>query len=106
MNENEILELTGDVPETVAVPDHVARIYGEPLAQLPLDLYIPPDAMAVMLDAFEGPLDLLLHLIETQELDISAISLMAVTDQYLKTMAQLEEIEQEDAESLKEANRE
>lgn len=46
-----------------------------------------------MLPAFEGPLDLLLHLIETQELDISAISLMAVTDQYLKTLGQLEEIE-------------
>lgn len=38
----------------------VARIYGEPLEQLPLDLYIPPDALAIMLDAFEGPLDLLL----------------------------------------------
>ncbi len=48
---------------------------------------------AVHLPAFEGPLDLLLHLIETQELDVSAISLVAVTDQYLQTMAQLEEIE-------------
>ena len=48
---------------------------------------------AVHLPAFEGPLDLLLHLIETQELDISAISLVAVTDQYLQTLAQLEEIE-------------
>lgn len=48
---------------------------------------------AVRLPAFEGPLDLLLHLIETQALDISAISLVAVTDQYLQTLAQLEEIE-------------
>ncbi len=48
---------------------------------------------AVRLPAFEGPLDLLLHLIETQELDISGISLVAVTDQYLQTLAQLEEIE-------------
>lgn len=48
---------------------------------------------AVRLPAFEGPLDLLLHLIETQALDISAISLVTVTDQYLQTMAQLEEIE-------------
>ena len=38
----------------------LARIYGQPMTQLPLDLYIPPDALAVMLDAFEGPLDLLL----------------------------------------------
>jgi segregation and condensation protein A len=48
---------------------------------------------AVRLPAYEGPLDLLLHLIERQELDISAISLVTVTDQYLQTMAQLEEIE-------------
>ena len=48
---------------------------------------------AVSLPAFSGPLDLLLHLIETQELDISAISLMTVTEQYLQTLAQLEEIE-------------
>jgi segregation and condensation protein A len=48
---------------------------------------------AVHLPAFEGPLDLLLHLIETQALDVSAISLVAVTDQYLQTLAQLEEIE-------------
>lgn len=48
---------------------------------------------AVRLPAFEGPLDLLLHLIETQALDISAISLVAVTDPYLQTLAQLEEIE-------------
>ena len=50
-------------------------------------------AYAVTLPAFEGPLDLLLHLIENQELDISAISLMAVTNQYLRTLGQLEEIE-------------
>lgn len=50
-------------------------------------------AYAVTLPAFEGPLDLLLHLIENQQLDISAISLMAVTNQYLQTLGQLEEIE-------------
>lgn len=48
---------------------------------------------AVRLPAFEGPLDLLLHLIETQALDVNAISLVTVTDQYLQTLAQLEEIE-------------
>ena len=83
MNENEILELTGDVPETVAVPDHVARIYGEPLAQLPLDLYIPPDAMAVMLDAFEGPLDLLLYLIRKANINVLDIPMAPLTRQYL-----------------------
>lgn len=50
------------VSTDIALPEPLARIYGEPMQQLPLDLYIPPDAMAVMLDAFEGPLDLLLYL--------------------------------------------
>ena len=48
----------------------LARLYGEPLFALPPDLYIPPDALAVFLDAFEGPLDLLLYLIRAQNLDI------------------------------------
>jgi segregation and condensation protein A len=47
----------------------VARIYGQPMQQLPLDLYIPPDALAVMLD-FEGPLDLLLYMIRRANIDI------------------------------------
>lgn len=61
----------------------------------PLALRLQPlgSNYAVRLPAFEGPLDLLLHLIETQALDISAISLVAVTDQYLQTLGQLEEIE-------------
>ncbi len=64
---------------------------------MPSQLSLRPQPLganyAVRLPAFEGPLDLLLHLIETQALDISAISLVAVTDQYLQTLAQLEEIE-------------
>jgi len=61
----------------------VARIYGEPLQQLPLDLYIPPDAMAVMLDAFEGPLDLLLYLIRKANLNVLDIPMAPLTEQYL-----------------------
>lgn len=60
---------------------------------LPLRPQLLGSGYAVRLPAYEGPLDLLLHLIETQELDISAISLVAVTDQYLQTLAKLEEIE-------------
>ena len=51
-----------EVVDTVAV----ARLYGEPLFALPQDLYIPPDALEVFLEAFEGPLDLLLYLIRKQ----------------------------------------
>jgi len=61
----------------------LARIYGEPMIQLPLDLYIPPDAMAVMLDAFEGPLDLLLYLIRKANVNILDIPMAPLTEQYL-----------------------
>ena len=61
----------------------LARIYGEPMVQLPLDLYIPPDAMAVMLDAFEGPLDLLLYLIRKANINVLDIPMAPLTEQYL-----------------------
>ncbi len=61
----------------------VARLYGEPLFRLPQDLYIPPDALEVFLDAFEGPLDLLLYLIRRQNFNILDIPLADVTRQYL-----------------------
>ena len=61
----------------------VARIYGEPLEALPQDLYIPPDALEVMLDAFEGPLDLLLYLIRKANVDILDIPMAPLTRQYL-----------------------
>ena len=74
--------LDGAMPEVV---DHVAvaRLYGEPLFQLPQDLYIPPDALEVFLEAFEGPLDLLLYLIRKQNFNILDIPMAAVTRQYL-----------------------
>ncbi len=61
----------------------LARIYGEPMVQMPLDLYIPPDAMAVMLDAFEGPLDLLLYLIRKANVKGLDIPRAPLTVQYL-----------------------
>jgi len=65
--------------------DHVAvaRLYGEPLFSMPSDLYIPPDALEVFLEAFEGPLDLLLYLIRKQNFNILDIPMAAVTRQYL-----------------------
>jgi segregation and condensation protein A len=61
----------------------VARLYGEPLFAMPQDLYIPPDALEVFLEAFEGPLDLLLYLIRKQNFNILDIPMAAVTRQYL-----------------------
>ncbi|MGE0803259.1 MAG: ScpA family protein [Lautropia sp.] len=66
-----------------AEPPIVARIHGEPLRRIPSDLYIPPDALEVLLDAFEGPLDLLLYLIRKQNFDILDIPMAQVTAQYL-----------------------
>lgn len=60
-----------------------ALIRGEPLTVLPQDLYIPPDALEVILEAFEGPLDLLLYLIKRQNLDILDIPITAITKQYI-----------------------
>ncbi|MDR2365555.1 MAG: segregation/condensation protein A [Zoogloeaceae bacterium] len=65
------------------VPALAARVYGQPLAELPQDLYIPPDALEVMLEAFEGPLDLLLYLIRKANVDILDIPMASLTRQYL-----------------------
>jgi len=67
----------------------VARLYGEPLFALPQDLYIPPDALEVFLEAFEGPLDLLLYLIRRQNFNILDIPLASVTRQYLAYVEQI-----------------
>ena len=61
-----------------------AMVMGEPYATPPTDLYIPPDALEVFLDAFEGPLDLLLYLIRRQNLDILNIPIAEITDQYVQ----------------------
>lgn len=60
-----------------------ALVKGEPLMELPQDLYIPPDALEVFLEAFEGPLDLLLYLIKRQNLDIIDIPIAEITRQYM-----------------------
>ena len=80
------------VPASDALPvDRVAlaRLYGEPLFSMPLDLYIPPDALEVFLEAFEGPLDLLLYLIRKQNFNILDIPLADVTRQYLTYVDQI-----------------
>ena len=67
----------------------MARLYGEPLFSMPLDLYIPPDALEVFLETFEGPLDLLLYLICKQNFNILDIPLADVTRQYLAYVDQI-----------------
>jgi segregation and condensation protein A len=67
-----------------ASPAAVIKVRGELLTELPLDLYIPPDAMEVFLEAFEGPLDLLLYLIRRQNLDVLDIPMAALTQQYMR----------------------
>ncbi|MGA1094601.1 MAG: segregation and condensation protein A, partial [Burkholderiaceae bacterium] len=64
--------------------DAIARLYGQPLLDLPKDLYIPPDALEIILEAFEGPLDLLLYLIRRQNFNILDIPMVEVTQQYLR----------------------
>lgn len=85
-------EATVDASSTTPeVVDHVAvaRLYGEPLFALPQDLYIPPDALQVFLEAFEGPLDLLLYLIRKQNFNILDIPMAAVTRQYLSYVEEI-----------------
>jgi segregation and condensation protein A len=70
-----------------------AIVQGQPYTQLPKDLYIPPDALEVFLEAFEGPLDLLLYLIRRQNLDILDIPIAEITRQYMAYIGMLEELQ-------------
>jgi segregation and condensation protein A len=70
-----------------------AVVQGQPFTQLPKDLYIPPDALEVFLEAFEGPLDLLLYLIRRQNLDILDIPIAEITRQYMSYIALLDELQ-------------
>ncbi|MEC9295551.1 MAG: segregation/condensation protein A [Pseudomonadota bacterium] len=75
-----------DVAESTAEPvvEALGRLFDEPIMQLPEDLYIAPEALRVFLEAFEGPLDLLLYLIRRQNLDILTINVATITHQYIE----------------------
>lgn len=79
-----ITEILPDVPPADPALVHVPKVHGQPLDKLPEDLYIPPDAMEVFLEAFEGPLDLLLYLIRRQNLNILDIPVLKITQQYMQ----------------------
>jgi len=77
-------------PEQAEMP--FAYVQGEALTTLPRDLYIPPDALEVFLEAFEGPLDLLLYLIRRQNLDVLDIPISAITTQYMDYIDLMEDM--------------
>jgi len=80
----------GTDPDTTEAP--YALVAGAPLFKLPEDLYIPPDALEVFLETFEGPLDLLLYLIKRQNLDILDIPIAAITDQYMEYVELMKQV--------------
>ena len=100
------LKLVEDTGSQLAAPDQFdpppqqaempfAVVDGEPITQLPRDLYIPPDALQVFLEAFEGPLDLLLYLIRRQNLDILDIPIAEITRQYMKYIDVMQDLQLE-----------
>src|SRR6478752_4427603 len=68
----------------VVEPGLVAKVYGQPMLEMPQDLYIPPDALEVFLEQFEGPLDLLLYLIRKENISVLDIPMAKLTAQYLE----------------------
>ena len=83
-------EIFAPVPQQQEMPLAVVR--GQPVLQMPQDLYIPPDALEVILEAFEGPLDLLLYLIRRQNLDILDIPIAEITRQYVEYIDLMQEL--------------
>lgn len=80
---NDFLNPAVSTPPSGPAGSPVAKIHGEPLTEIPPDLYIPPDALEVFLDTFQGPLDLLLYLIRKHNLDVLDIRMAELTRQYM-----------------------
>ena len=91
--ENEDIDAHTNQPQQVEMP--FAIVEGESLTELPRDLYIPPVALKVFLDTFEGPLDLLLYLIRKQNLNILDVPIADITDQYVNYINLMKELELE-----------
>lgn len=81
------------MPNTADTP--FALVQGQPYTQLPLDLYIPPDALEIILEQFEGPLDLLLYLIRKQNLDILEVNVAEIVEQYLQYIDMMQSLQLE-----------
>jgi segregation and condensation protein A len=93
MNENQSREVSPDVHPQEELP--IAVVQGKALESLPQDLYIPPEALTVFLEAFEGPLDLLLYLIRKDNLDIADIRVAEITHQYVEYIELMQEMQLE-----------
>jgi segregation and condensation protein A len=85
--------MTENILATTLVNTPIATIRGQPLVQLPSDLYIPPQALEVLLEAFTGPLDLLLYLIKKQNFDILDIPVAEITRQYMQYIELMQVLE-------------
>lgn len=101
MSETELAAETPEIVEEAEQPElqpeasnviPIATVRGQAIIDLPKDLYIPPDAMKVLLDAFEGPLDFLLYLIRKQNIDILDIPIADVTKQYMQYIDLMQEL--------------
>ncbi|QEY24649.1 segregation and condensation protein A [Neisseria animalis] len=77
-------------PSSMPSANTVAWVFGQPVTDIPQDLFIPPDALEVVLSSFQGPLDLLLYLIRKQNIDVLDIPMVKITEQYLHYIAQME----------------
>lgn len=97
LSENEALDHSNDLPRDQAVGNQkempFAVVLGEPLSEIPTDLYIPPEALKVFLEAFEGPLDFLLYLIKRQNLDIVNIPIAQITEQYMRYIDLMDDLQ-------------
>jgi segregation and condensation protein A len=93
MNEDQSREVSPDVHPQEELP--LAVVQGKPLESLPQDLYIPPEALKVFLEAFEGPLDLLLYLIRKDNLDIAEIRVAEITRQYVEYIDLMQDMQLE-----------
>lgn len=94
--ESSTSDITQDAGTFTHIPQQqemaLAVVHGQPVLQMPQDLYIPPDALEVILEAFEGPLDLLLYLIRRQNLDILDIPIAEITRQYMTYIDMMQEL--------------
>ena len=88
----EIVTETPDAAAAAVDPSRLPKIHGQTMDKLPEDLYIPPDALEVFLDAFEGPLDLLLYLIRRQNLNILDIPVLKITQQHIQYIGLMHEL--------------
>lgn len=92
MNESDaVVESPAELP-LAGDAERQIKVNGQPLEKMPEDLYIPPDALEVFLEAFEGPLDLLLYLIRRQNLNILDIPVLKITQQYMQYIALMQDL--------------